>query len=269
MKKILPYVLAGMTAVCGVLYPVRASAETVLRAVKGPTRYQVDNRLSYSKNNKDVETVQDVLIMKDWRYDKNSGRKHGGMFSVSIPHKSIQSPATSNEGLGDISVYGGPIGRIPINDGKNGDLHWAITEGITLPTGDFNAKLPLGNGRLDIKNNIAATWLSPGQKHEVDFAAEFTLTGRNKKGVNPPNEFYTGLVGGGKISKDLRAVAGFTESYRGNGDFIRNFRVGARYIPRRNPKGWNLETYCENGLKGKGISEATTYYFFYRRNRNF
>jgi hypothetical protein len=221
IKKLRNYILAlSLALVTTFSYSSsKAYADDIFKGVKGPTNWQTDERVSLSKNEKNVKTLTNNLILKYW-----DGKELGKYGFLSLPYSFIDSPDGSDNGLGDISVGFGPRGAI-----KN--LHWFLYETFTLPTGDSEGKIKLGNGRVDTKFSGLATYMTSDKTLEIDGSLEYNFTGKNKGGVNPPNEVSMGLLGGGRFTNRIRFATGVTGLIKDNGDYLLNSRSVIRYTP--------------------------------------
>lgn len=158
-----------------------AAASDIFIGAKGPTLWQADERVAFSRNEKDLETLTNTFILKVW-----SGDTKGMWGFVNVPYKHLASPDASNSGLGDMTIGGEPRGRY-------GNLHWMAYGSLSLPTGETNSTLPLGTGRYDLSGGAFLTCTTPDKKLEVDASASYTATGENKKDINPPD--YSNLGG--------------------------------------------------------------------------
>ncbi len=232
-----------VSLVLATVFSSSAYADGILKGTRGPTNWQVDERVVYSKNEKDIETITNNLTLKYW-----NGDEFGGWGFVSVPYKIINSPEGFNNGLGDITVGIGPRGRI-------NNLYWLSYGALTLPTGISEGKVQLGTGRVDTKFGILITYLTSNKKFEVDGSFEYNVTRENKKGTNPPNETSIGLLSGGEIIPRVRVGVGITDLIRENGDFLLNFRYISRYT--FSPQ-WHLELIVDKGVDSKTLPKGTS-----------
>lgn len=191
------------------LFPIKAKADDFARGIRGPTRWQVDERISYSKNEKGLETVVNDNILKYW-----DGNNIGKFAALMIPYKKFDD----KRGFGDITFLLGPRATI-----KN--FHLIQYNGLTFPTGNY--KNNIGNGRYDAKLGLMYSYVpSLLEFHSV---IQYTFTGKNKQGINPSNEFYYGTIAGRNIANKIKLGAGATFLYKTNKDYLTNLRTVMRY----------------------------------------
>jgi len=250
-KKLKNYVLAASLFLATAFFSLKSYANDIFVGMRGPTNFQIDERISWSKNNKNIETIINSLILKYW-----DGDKSGKCIFVSIPYKFVNSPKGSNNGLGDISVGFGPRGRFD-------NLHWFFYPSVIIPTGNSKDKVPLGNGRYDIKFTYLSTYLRDDKKFEIDGLLGYTITGKNKKDINPPNELSAGLLAGGKIMNNTRFAAGLTYLINGSNDYLLNSRSVVRYTASSS---LHFEFIADIGLKSKIIAKGNEMALFTRYN---
>lgn len=194
-----------------------AYAADIFNGVIGPTNWQADNRITYSKNENGVEKITDNLILKYW-----DGSSIGKWGFISSPYTSIDAPNSSGEGIGDMSIGFGPRGEI-------GNLHLFLYGALTLPTGNTDGSIPIGFGRYDVKLGLFTTYLTPDKKYEIDSSSEYRFTGKNKEGINPPNQISLGLLGGGKLTDKTRLVTGLESLMKDDGSHLLSSRTVFRY----------------------------------------
>lgn len=248
MVKIRNFILAGIFSLANTL---PAYANDIYIGTKGPTEFQADDRIGYSRNEKGVKTLANNLILKYW-----DGDELGIWANVNLPYKFIDSPQGSNHGLGDISAGLGPRGRI-------GKFHWFLYSALAFPTGESEGNVPLGNGRSDFKIGGLATYLTDDKKFEVDGTMEYALTGRNKKGVNPPDEINAGLLSGGKVTDEVRLATGLTGVIKDGGDHSLNWRSVARYTVSQR---LHFELVADVGIDSENIPKSNAVSLFARHN---
>lgn len=242
--------IVGITL--GSLLPFqKASADDIYKGMRGPTNWQLDSRVSYSENEQKVKTTTGNLILKYW-----NGDEFGWWGFLNLPYKSIDISDKSSNGFGDISSGIGLRGRV-------NNFHWFSYAGLTFPTGDDESKPALGNGRLDTKIGLLGTYLTSDKKHELDGILERNITGKDNSGVNPLDETYIGLLGGGKVTEKLRFVTGPTSLIKDNGDYIANWRAILRYTISSQ---LHFELIGDNGIDGHNIPESTGIGLYVRRN---
>ena len=228
-----------------------AKADDIFKGVRGPTKFQLDGRLTYSKNERNIESLTNNLILKYW-----DGDKLGLWGFLNLPYKNINSSNKSSEGFGDISLGIGPRGRI-------NNFYWCSYAGFTFPTGDEKSNPVLGNGRLDTKIGLLETYITSDKKYEIDGMVEHNVTGKNGSGVNPSDETYIGILGGGKITKKLRLATGFTDLIKSNSDYIANWRIVLRYTA--SPK-LHFELVGDKGIDGHNVQKSTGIGVYMRNN---
>lgn len=228
-----------------------AHADDIYKGVRGPTNIQLDSRVSYTENEQNVKMTIGNVILKYW-----DGDKLGIWGFLNLPYKNISNPSKSAQGLGDVFLGAGPRGRIK-------ELHWISYAGAILPTGDKKSKPSLGNGRTDTKIGLIGTYLRNDKKYELDGIIEKSFTGENDSGVNPPDELYVGMLGGGKITKKLRFATGATALIKSNHDNVVNLKAVFRYI--LSPK-LHFEFALDKGVSGKNIPKSKSVGFYMRNN---
>ena len=227
-----------------------ARADDLLKGVRGPTKVQFDERIVGSENENDVETITNALVVKYW-----DGNKLGKFGFINIPYKFVSTQNHSNYGLGDISLGVGARGT-------TGNLHWFSYLAATFPTGDKEEKPPLGAGRFDNRLGLIGTYLSPDKAYELDVTLELTLTDENN-GSDTPNEFYAGLLAGGRVFSKERAGIGFTLSGKDNGDYLLNLRGVGRHT--FSPK-LHAEVVADTSLYSYNMPKVTSGGIFFRYN---
>ncbi len=245
----------GVCALAGSLYlttsMLNSYANDMFIGVRGPTNWQLDVRATYSENEKNIETITNNLMLKYW-----DGNKLGKWFFVSVPYKFVDSLQGSNKGIGDITIGLGPRGRINY-------IHWFLYGALMLPTGASEEKVPLGNGRLDIRTGVFATYLTGSKNFEIDGSLEYNFTGENRKNINPPNELSLGLLAGGKITEKIRFATGLTDLIKENGNFLLNSRSVLRYTVS---KGLHFELVIDKSIYKDSIPNGTSIGVFARYN---
>lgn len=242
--------IAGITL--GSLLPFqKASADDIYKGMRGPTNWQLDSRVSYFENEQKIKTTTGNLILKYW-----DGDEFGWFGFCNLPYKDINTVYGSATGFGDVSFGIGPRGRL-------GNFHWVLYGGFTFPTGDDKSKPTLGNGRLDTKIGLLGTYLTSDKKYELDGIVERNFTGKNNSGVNPSDETYFGLLGGGEITKKLRFATGPTSLIKDDGDYIVSWRAVLRYTV--SPK-LHFELIGDKGIDGHNVPESTGIGFYIRYN---
>lgn len=251
MNIIKKYVLVVWLALTAGFYSTRVHADDILKGVKGPTNLQIDYRVSLSKNEKNIETIANDVILKYW-----DGDKFGKWGFVNTPFKYIDSSSGSDKGLSDISVGFGPRGRID-------NFHWLSYLAFTFPTGDSEGEIQLGNGRLDTKIGLIPTYLFNNGTYEIDSLLEYNFTGENKKGINPPNVVYGGLLFGRKITDKLRLAIGFTDLIKENGDYSLSSRSVLRHTFSST---LHLELVGDIGVKSKNMPQSNSLGIYIRYN---
>jgi len=237
-------------SLCSLLFSLTTNADDIYKGVKGPTNWQLDSRISYSKNQRKVRTTTLNSILKYW-----DGDKFGLFGFLNLPYKNVDA-LDNSMGFGDISLGIGPRGRLD-------DFHLISYTSFILPTGDEESKPTLSNGRLDTKLGLLGTYFTNDRKYEVDSTIEYNFTGENSSGVNPPNETYIGMLGCREITKRLRFATGFTGLIKNNGDYSTNWRSVSRYTisPRL-----HFEFTIDKGIRNKNIPKSTGIGAYMRSN---
>jgi len=226
----------------------RAYADDIFKGRRFSKTWQADERFSYYKDEKDVEIFKNNFVLKYC-----DGDKSGKWGLVSLPYRLGDSQKGSSNGLGDITLGFGPRGRID-------NFHWLLYGALTFPTGSFEKKL--GNGRLDKKIGGFFTYLTAGEKFEIDGALEYNYTGKNKNKINPPDEIYAGLLAGVKITDNVRFVTGFTDIIRNNIHSM-NYRSVIRYTVS---PALHFELMGDIGIKNKNIIRGNSLTLLVRYN---
>src|SRR3972149_2946900 len=113
--------------------PQEAQADDIFKAMRGPTDWQLDSRVAYSRNSQGVAAVAGNAILKYW-----NGSGHGWWGFLNLPYRAISSQNSSSAGPGDVSLGTGPRGSA-------GNFHVFSYLGLTFPTGDEESKPALGN----------------------------------------------------------------------------------------------------------------------------
>ncbi len=231
------YVLSGSLALATV-FSSSALADDIFKGVRGPTTWQLDEKIIYSKNEENLEILTNNIILKCW-----DGDKFGKWGFISLPYKLVSSKKGSKNGLCDISIGIGPRGRID-------NFNWFLYGALTLPTGNSG----LSNKRYDKKIGFLLTYLSTNKKFEVDGSLEHNFT--RAKSI--------GLLVGGEITDKIRFATGFTNMIRENGDYLLNSRSVVRYKVSRKlhfEVVGDLGIDSKNVLKGKNLSLFVRYNF--------
>ena len=241
LSKILKnYVLVGSLALATV-FPSSALANDIFKGVRGPTNWQLDERVIYSKNEKNLEILTNNTILKYW-----DGNKFGKWGFISLPYKLVSSKKGSKNGLGDITIGIGPRGRID-------NFNWFLYGALKFPTGDSKGKIALGNGKYDKKIGFLLTYLSTNKKFEVDGSLEYNFT----------REKSIGLLVGGEITDKIRFATGLTNMIRENGDYLLNSRSVVRYKVSRN---LHFEVVGDLGINSKNVLKRKNLSLFVRYN---
>ena len=239
------YLLAGTLALS---LSNNAKADDIFKGIRGPTNFQADARLTYSKNERNIESLTNNFILKYW---DGEGADAGKFAFINLPYRLATFP-NSNVGFGDITLGAGPRGKIQ-------ELNYFLYGALTIPTG--NSKL--SNQRHDIRAGTFMTYLTKDKKFHIDGALEYNFTGKNNSGINPPNEFYSGILVGGVISDKIRVATGLTDLVKNNGDFMLNSRSVFRYT--FSPS-MHFEFVGDVGIKNKNMPKFNSLGIFARYN---
>lgn len=250
IKKIKRYGLISSLWLYPAFFGNHINASDIFIGLKSPTNWQLDQRINFTKNDQDIETITDNLILKYW-----DGENVGKWVFLNLPYKFVNSPLGSNNGLGDISLGFGPRGKI-----KNFHIFGYFSS--TFPTADSKGII-LGNRRYDKNIGILSTYLSNNRKFEVDFSLEERFTGKNKKGINPPNETSSGLLIGGAVGKKMRFATGFTYLINNDGNYIAFSRSVLRHTYSQK---LHLEFISDIGLANKKVPKSYGGSIFLRYN---
>ncbi len=211
------------------MHPKKAGADSIYKGVRGPTNWQLDERIGYAERDTSpskTTTAAENTILKYW-----SGDKTGIFGFANIPGKYTEKGENSSSGIGDIALGIGPRGKLDF--GTHGSLNFLSYAGLTLPTGDDLSKPSLGTGRLDERVGLFATYLSQNKKFETGASFEYTFTGEDRFGRKASDELALGIVSGGEVAKNLRMVGGLTgivkQGGKNDGDYSIGPRVNIRY----------------------------------------
>jgi len=216
---------AMMTCLSGKGY-----ADDIFKGVRGPSNWQIDTRAGFSSNEKGLESITSTAIIKYW-----DGEDSGKWFFITIPYKSIRDAKGSSDGIGDITVGGGPRFKI----GKANIMPYLS---VTLPAGI------IGNKRFDESIGANATYLY--KDFDVDITFQHTFTGESKSGFNPPDETYFGIITGGKLTDEIRGGIGSTITIKSNGDYLNRIKTILRYSLSKRV---HIELVGEKGITSKNI----------------
>lgn len=242
IKQLKKYIFGGALVLSSLSI---AKADDIFKGVKGPTNFQVDKRIQYSKNDKNIEVLTNNLILKYWDGDNL------GLFGfANFPYKKIND----NNGFGDFTIGFGPRARV-------NDLHFLSYISLTCPTGDFNKNL--GNGRYDKKIGLFTTYLNKSNGYDINNVVEYNFAGINEKGITSPNELYLALFSGKEISDKLRIGLGLTDLIKQNYDYDLRFRALVRYTAS---KLLHFELIGELPVSTKNISKNKGVGVFMRYN---
>ncbi|HBA27580.1 MAG TPA: hypothetical protein DCY98_09365 [Nitrospinae bacterium] len=254
--KIVDRLLKIFAVVCSLTLTIILSsnvyADEITKGVRGPTLWQIDDRIIYNKTTINVEATTNNFILKYW-----DGDGFGKWGFVSLPYKFINSQKGTDDGLGDMAAGFGPRGRID-------NYHYFLYGAVTFPTGDTEKKNALGNGRYDARLAWLSTYFIADKRFEIDWIIEYTYTGENKKRVNPPDEIYIGgpLIGG-KITDRIIFITGVTDLIKDNGDFLLNSSSHIRYTVS---KGLHFQLVGNFGIDNKNIPKGNGVSLFIRIN---
>ncbi|MBI2173027.1 MAG: hypothetical protein HYT73_02325 [Candidatus Aenigmarchaeota archaeon] len=215
-------------------------ASDVVIGTRGPTSYQLDQRAAYSQNSGSQSLTLNT-IPKYW-----TGKESGFWAGANIPYKHTES----SNGLGDVTLFGGPRGTVSAG---GGNFHFLSYIGETLPTGGL-----MGNSRYDTRVGVHGTYLSAGRRFEADMTAEYSMTGKER-----PDEIFGGVLAGGG-GKRLRGAAGFTGLRRKDG-YTAGLRGVARLTPPRDNR-FHVEFVGDAAVKAKNIRKSRSAAVFLRYN---
>ena len=242
IKQLRNYLLFGALALSSLNV---ARADDIFKGVKGPTKFQLDGRGTYSKNSRNIENFTNNLILKYWDGGENS---IGQWAFVNLPYKFQKD----KRGFGDITMGGGPRG-------KTRELNWFLYGALTIPTRNKG----LSNERYDIRAGTFVTYLTKDKKFHIDGTVEYNFTGKNNSGINPSNEIYSGILAGGAVSDKIRFATGLTDLIRSDGDFILNSRTVFRYTLSPD---MHFELTGDIGIKNKNTPKSNSLGIFARYN---
>ena len=250
--------LVRLAAMGLILAPALGNGSDIFIGVRGPTEWQLDLRQGHIERKDKLGNRLTIdfgnAILKYWNGDK------AGLFGfVNVPYRSIDNGKSNSDGLGDVALGIGP--RLRFDFGNKGSLHLLSYAGASLPTGDSKETPSLGNDRVDGKFGLYSTYLSSGKRFEIDGSFEYSLAGVNRKGVRGLDEMNTGIVVGGRLTKDnlIRAAMGMTarfkeKSIEGELDYAYGPRTVIRITPPKSK--WHMELIGDYDVRAKGLSKG-------------
>jgi len=227
----------------GTAFSGSAYAADIFNGMRGPTNWQADSRLTWSKNTAGVNARVGKLVIKYW-----DGENTGKWGLIGVPYKFLDTSNDSRSGLGDISAVFGPRGSI-------GNLYLCPYGGFTFPTGQTTGVLPLGSGRYDVQLGLLTTYLSSGKQYEIDGSFEYRFTGENHQGINPPNQVSAGLLGGGRLTDQTRLVTGLESLIKDDRRFLLTSRTILRHTVSSR---FHSEIIGDIGIASDGIPQANS-----------
>jgi len=119
-----------------------AKADDIFKGVRGPTKFQLDGRLTYSKNERNIESLTNNFILKYW---DGEGADAGKFAFINLPYRLATFP-NSNVGFGDITLGAGPRGKIQ-------ELNYV--DSIACYSGTKKAlKLYIDNGGIGLESEL-------------------------------------------------------------------------------------------------------------------
>ncbi len=243
--------IKSIIGIAALTVALNASAQSVYTGLRGPTDFQLDDRVSLThketQTGKISYTKANNSILKYW-----NGTDKGVFAYANVPVKSIESEGDKSEGLGDIAVGVGPRFDVKVGEGKLGLLSYV---GPVFNTGDVKEKPALGTGRTDYKTGLFGTLVDGAKKYEADFSLDYTLT----EGSKVSDEINGGIVLGGRLNNNFRGVAGIVANYKSNGDNDGDNSISGRVNIRYTPNGalgkkMHFELWYDRFLSGTGKS---------------
>lgn len=231
--KIRNYILFGWLVLATFFFR-NAYADDLTKGIKGPTNNQIDIRL-----NAGLESITNTLILKYW-----DGKEKGKWIFLAVPYKFNYN---KENGTGDITIGAGPRWTI-------GNLHLLTYGSLKMPTEE------IGSNRFDENIGLLATYLI--DNFEIDLATEYTFTGKDKEGNNPPNSYYIGTVAGVEFASKWKLATGLTSQLKGN-----DYSLTARGIVRYTPSKYiHLELVGDIDLSRKNMPKKTGISLYTRIN---
>jgi hypothetical protein len=240
----------GTALIAGTL-ALNANAQSIFNGIKGPTDFQLDDRVSYTmkeaQNGAKTKTTANNAILKYW-----DGKDLGTFAFLNVPYKSVDNGVKESEGLGDVFIGAGPRFNLDVGESKLSVLSYL---GASLPTGSTNCAPALGTERTDYKAGLLGTLTDKARKYEADFALDYNLT----EGKQVSDELSGGFVVGGKVNDNFRLVAGPLFNYKTNGknggDYALSGRANIRYTPSGDlGKKMHFELWADRFFSGEGTS---------------
>lgn len=246
-------------------------ADDISKAVRGPTNWQADTRIVYSrKDNKGLtETLNSNFILKYW-----DGDAIGKWGFADVPYNyTVQSPEKINNGIGNITIGAGPRAAF-------GSLHFLAYGALTIPSGETGTK------RYDTTLGLFTTFQTLENILEIDGVITYKFTGKEikenmeydtttgkeiklSKEQNPKNEIYAGIIAGVKLIDTMIIGTGVTSLIKvgsesaGNSDYLVNLRGVIRIIIS---KYHHIEIVGDKSIKEKNIPTIESIGIYYRNN---
>ncbi len=243
LKKFAQYAIAGLLC-----FHARGSASDLFIGVKPPFLWQLDQRISYFRNEEDLERINEQITLKYW-----DGDQLGKWGFLHVPYQFVRKDETQH-GFGDMSFGIGPRGKFS-------ELHWFLYGGLKLPTGE--AREGLGSDSFDFKLGLFSTYLTENKKFEVDFSLEYLIGGEKRAGGNQPDELLSGFLIGAKITEKIRFGTGITATVKDYDAYLLNSRAVLRYT--FSPS-LHTELVGDFGLESKDLSKGMGIGLFLRYN---
>lgn len=243
IKKLAQYILVG-----SLFFQVSGRASDLFIGVKPPFLWQLDQRISYSRNEEDVERINGQLMLKYW-----DGDQLGKWGFLHVPYQLVHKDETQH-GFGDVSFGIGPRGKFS-------KIHWFLYGGLKLPTGE--ARKMLGSDTFDFRFGLFSTYLTENKKFEADFSLEYLVGGEKRGGSQQPDELLSGFLVGGKITEKIRLGTGITATAKDYDSYLLNSRIVLRYT--FNPS-LHTELVGDFGLESKDLPKNIGVGLFLRYN---
>lgn len=200
----------------------RAGADDFFKGMRGPTLFQVEDKVTLTHQDNGVDTFVNNFLAKYW-----DGTNVGKWATVNVPYKVVQAGQGHAEGLGDLILTGGP--RFTIPDWRFHGLPYAA---VVLPTAR-QTRPALGNHRTDLKAGLITTWLSEDNRWNVDSQFEHTFA-EHLPAQPVVNETYAGAIAGRELNRTFMVGAGEVNTLSDDGKYRADLKalVKINFVPK-------------------------------------
>lgn len=239
--------IAISSVVLATFFTNSVNAQSIFNGLRGPTNFQIDNRISYSSIESLAEEKNETFVINNLlKYWDGNDKGIFAFANFSNSYTSLQESIDKN--LKSLSLGIGPRFRIDL---KNLTLNCLSYFGPVINFDDEK--------RIDYQAGLLGTFLDNNGIYQVDFSLTYYFN--NVKELS--DRLSVGFVLGGIINENFRLVGGpvFNYQIRGNndGDFISLFRSNLRYTPSNNlGEKIHLELIVDNQFRGNVNNSQTT-----------